>query len=122
MARSARKNAELAKPSASGESARSRISSGAITLRDERKNCDKTVVADSMARSVAAIRRRGDRVTGGSAWAGQDKKAGSARHLPPRAALGKSMSPDPLRLGFGTATIDLRPPAGCTYPADKRKP
>ena len=54
MASSAKKKAELASPSASGVSARSRISSGAITVVEERKNCDRMVVADSIAIRTAA--------------------------------------------------------------------
>ena len=51
---SARKKLPLANPSASGESDRSRISSGAMTDVEARKNCDRMVVAASIASRTAA--------------------------------------------------------------------
>ena len=51
---SARKKLPLANPSASGESDRSRMSSGAMTDVEARKNCDRMVVAASIASRTAA--------------------------------------------------------------------
>ena len=65
---SARKKLPLANPSASGESDRSRISSGAMTDVEARKNCDRMVVAASIvSRTAAAFHATG--CAGAAAWA-----------------------------------------------------
>ena len=59
IASNAQKKQALAKPSMAGDSARSRINSGPMTLVDARKHCDKPVVAISITTSASAARRRG---------------------------------------------------------------
>ena len=58
VSKSARKNAPLASPSVRDDRSRSRINSGAITANDERKNCDRMVVAASMA--ISGRRAKGE--------------------------------------------------------------
>ena len=83
-ASSARKKQALAKPSIPGVSDRSRISSGAMTLVEARKNCDRLVVATSMTRRPSAARAG---VDGRARWAaGSCMGARHGRWLGPRQA------------------------------------
>ena len=77
---SATKKIALASPSTSGVSFSSTISSGAMTVSVDRKNCDRIVVADSMTIRIAAARAGGFEFTVKSPAGGSPAAvAGAAR-------------------------------------------
>ncbi len=82
---SARKKLPLAKPRASADSDRSRISSGPMTEVEARKNCDRMVVAASIASSVAAALQDTDGNCAGAGAAGTCNGSFKATALLPRA-------------------------------------